>query len=58
MKDDLRRLINEFIRETIDFRRETIDLQLTDKMKPSTKTIVREPTLSDFILWLNDEIED
>lgn len=56
MKEDLKRLINEFVKETREHRTEKVSTQLTDKMKEDYKYVRREPTLQDFIEWLNNEI--
>ena len=56
MKDDLKRLLNEFREETINYRKVKKDLQFTDKMPEKFEIIVREPTMNDFLLWLNGEI--
>ena len=58
MKDDLKRLINEFLEETKEYRRVETDEQLTDKMPPRKVKYLREATLTDFIDWLNDDINN
>ncbi len=55
MKDDLKRLMNEFLQETIEFRTIEVDKQLTSDMPAKKNKGLREPTLLDFIWWLNDE---
>jgi ribosomal protein L11 len=57
MKDDLIRLLKEFLEETRDYRTEKIDVQLTDKMPKKYEDKLREPTLYDLINWLNGDIE-
>lgn len=57
MKDDLKRLLNEFMKETLDARKVRIDLQLTNKMPKKHTYKTRQPTLEDLILWLNDDLE-
>ena len=57
MKDDLKRLFNEFIEKTRKARQVKIDLQFTDKMPKKHTYKTREATLDDFILWLNDDLE-
>ena len=54
MKDDLKRLMNEFLSETREERVEKINTRFTKDMPESFEHIVREPTLSDLIDWLND----
>jgi len=56
MKDDLKRLLNEFVEETRNYRKTKKDLQFTSEMPPEFEIVEREPTLKDLILWLNDEI--
>jgi len=56
MKDDLKRLLNEFLDETRKYRTEKVNTQLTDKMPESYKYKTREATLSDLIDWLNNNI--
>ncbi len=58
MKDDLKRLMNEFLEQTWQYRQGERDLQLTEKMPPKKETYTRQATLVDFIDWLNDRIEE
>lgn len=55
MKDDLKRLINEFLQETKEARTMKVDLQLTNKMAKKTEWVTSEPTFMDFISWLNSK---
>ena len=57
MKDDLKRLLNEFLYETRRYRQEERDLQFSDRMPPKKETYTREATLTDLIDWLNDRID-
>ena len=58
MKDDLKRLMNEFLEETRELRRVKVDLQLTNNAPPKFEDEIREVTLSDFIEWLNEVVEE
>ena len=55
MKEDLRRLMDEFLKETRSQRQEKRDLQFTEKMPAKYEYITRKPTLQDFIYWLNED---
>jgi hypothetical protein len=57
MKDDLKRLLNEFREETRDARMVKIDLQKTSDMPKKHTYKLRPATLEDLILWLNDDLE-
>lgn len=54
MKEDLKRLINEFIDETKEGRTEIIEEQNTESSPTSKKEVRKPPTFQDFIYWLND----
>jgi hypothetical protein len=58
MKDDLKRLMNEFLEESWKSRRAKRDLQLTSDMPKKFEEYTREPTLTDFIDWLNNNLEE
>lgn len=58
MKEDLKRLMNEFLEETKSSRIVKKDLQLTNKMSVKFKYELREPTFTEFIDWLNSVNED
>lgn len=58
MKDDLKRLLNEFLEETKNYRMEKVDVQLTEKMPKGYKLVLRRPTLDDLIDWLNGKTEE
>lgn len=55
MKDDLRRLVDEFLKETENMRLEKKDLQLNSSMPEKYKYVVRDATFMDFINWLNED---
>jgi hypothetical protein len=57
MKDDLKRLLNEFLTETYKYRTEKVNVQFTDKSLERYEYKTREATLTDLIDWLNDRIE-
>ena len=56
MKDDLKRLLNEFLEDTKNYRKVKKDLQFTSDMPPKFEIILREPTMKDWTMWLNNEI--
>jgi hypothetical protein len=58
VKDDLKRLLNEFLEETKNYRMEKVDVQLTEKMPKGYKLVLRRPTLDDLIDWLNGKTEE
>jgi hypothetical protein len=58
MKEDLKRLLNEFIQETINYRTEKKDMRLTDKMPEKYEWVTRQPTFEDLLDWLNNNIEE
>ena len=53
MKEDLKRLLNEFLAETRDDRYYEEDLQYTSSMPPKKIWKIREPNLNALIEWLN-----
>jgi len=56
MKDDLKRLLNEFLSETHKYRQEERDLQFSSDMPKKTEKYTRKPDLEDLINWLNGKI--
>lgn len=58
MKDDLKRLMNEFWQETKDYRTEKKIIQNTKESPIKTEYIMRDPTLEDLIEWLNGRIDN
>lgn len=54
MKDDLKRLVNEFLEETREERLETYEVQVTQDSPMVKETKLKTPTFQDFIWWLND----
>ncbi len=57
MKEDLRRLIDEFLKETREARIVTVETGGTDS-EPSTERELRAPTFDDFIWWLKGEFPE
>ena len=55
MKGDLRRLLNEFLKETRNERTEMKTTQDTESSSAVVSMSFREPTLMDLIYWLNDQ---
>ena len=53
MKDDLKRLIKEFIEESKSDRTEIIKKQDTKDSPIIEDRIIHSPTFQDFIYWLN-----
>lgn len=53
MKEDLKRLMKEFLEESYDYRTEIIEVQNTKDSPITKKKKTRQPTLLDFIEWLN-----
>lgn len=57
MKDDLKRLLNEFLEESVWYRTEKVEVQNTQSSPKEYKTIVNRPTVDDLIEWLNGRIK-
>lgn len=53
MKDDLKRLVNEFIDETWEERTKTVEIQHTNDSPITKEKVTDEPTFQDLIWWLN-----
>ncbi len=57
MDKDLRRLLNEFLEQTREYRTYKKDLQFSNEMPEKYTFATREPTLTDLIDWLNGDID-
>ena len=55
MKDDLKRLVNEFLEETKQARTEIIEQQHTNESPIFKEKVLHPPTFQHFIWWLNEQ---